>query len=259
MLRGDTRSAVGDLEERVSRPLVIIVGMMANKDAAAFLTNFTGLTRHIIVVPIPLTSVDAEPSIMRSTPPSNHGPPICCFIRSRTSWTVRDASARARLIPTAAKATAAAVLAIISRREISICRMPETNLSSIIDKAWDARAEISPATKGGSCASRCSARRHSPPRTGFAASTVSVRDSRHKIITAKYKPSLVAAMKVAFVFREFGPGDLAKDRRQSATGRLIAPESDLGGMMKRNPSRLLWQHRSANEIQPRHVAYGSAR
>jgi dihydrofolate synthase / folylpolyglutamate synthase len=26
---------------------------MANKDAAAFLTNFTGLTRHIIVVPIP--------------------------------------------------------------------------------------------------------------------------------------------------------------------------------------------------------------
>jgi dihydrofolate synthase / folylpolyglutamate synthase len=46
-------AALGDLEERVSRPLVVIVGMMANKDAAAFLSNFAGLTRHIIVVPIP--------------------------------------------------------------------------------------------------------------------------------------------------------------------------------------------------------------
>ncbi|MCP9627840.1 bifunctional folylpolyglutamate synthase/dihydrofolate synthase [Rhodopseudomonas palustris] len=46
-------AALGDLEERVSRPLVLIAGMMANKDAAAFLTNFTGLTRHLIVVPIP--------------------------------------------------------------------------------------------------------------------------------------------------------------------------------------------------------------
>ncbi|MFC0240275.1 bifunctional folylpolyglutamate synthase/dihydrofolate synthase [Rhodopseudomonas telluris] len=45
-------AALGDLEERVSRPLVLIAGMMANKDAAAFLTNFTGLTRHLIVVPI---------------------------------------------------------------------------------------------------------------------------------------------------------------------------------------------------------------
>jgi dihydrofolate synthase / folylpolyglutamate synthase len=46
-------AALGDLEERVSRPLVVIVGMMANKDAVAFLGNFAGLTRHIIVVPIP--------------------------------------------------------------------------------------------------------------------------------------------------------------------------------------------------------------
>jgi dihydrofolate synthase/folylpolyglutamate synthase len=46
-------AALGDLEERVSRPLVVVVGMMANKDAAAFLSNFAGLTRHIIVVPIP--------------------------------------------------------------------------------------------------------------------------------------------------------------------------------------------------------------
>jgi dihydrofolate synthase/folylpolyglutamate synthase len=46
-------AALGDLEERVSRPLVIIVGMMANKDAGAFLANFAGLTRHIITVPVP--------------------------------------------------------------------------------------------------------------------------------------------------------------------------------------------------------------
>ncbi|MCP3395629.1 glutamate ligase domain-containing protein [Bradyrhizobium sp. CCGB20] len=48
-------AALGDLEERVSRPLVVIAGMMANKDAGGFLANFAGLTRHIIAVPIPDT------------------------------------------------------------------------------------------------------------------------------------------------------------------------------------------------------------
>jgi dihydrofolate synthase / folylpolyglutamate synthase len=46
-------AALGDLEERVSRPLVVIVGMMGNKDAEGFLANFAGLTRHIIAVQIP--------------------------------------------------------------------------------------------------------------------------------------------------------------------------------------------------------------
>ncbi len=46
-------AALGDLEERVSRPLVVIAGMMANKDAGTFLVNFAGLTRHIIAVEIP--------------------------------------------------------------------------------------------------------------------------------------------------------------------------------------------------------------
>jgi dihydrofolate synthase/folylpolyglutamate synthase len=46
-------AALGDLEERVSRPLVVIAGMMANKDASAFLANFAGLTRHIMAVQIP--------------------------------------------------------------------------------------------------------------------------------------------------------------------------------------------------------------
>jgi len=46
-------AALGDLEERVSRPLVVIAGMMAAKDATGFLANFAGLTRHIIAVEIP--------------------------------------------------------------------------------------------------------------------------------------------------------------------------------------------------------------
>jgi dihydrofolate synthase/folylpolyglutamate synthase len=50
-----TAAALGDLEERVPRQLVIIAGMMGNKDASAFLANFAGQTRHIIAVPIPDT------------------------------------------------------------------------------------------------------------------------------------------------------------------------------------------------------------
>jgi dihydrofolate synthase / folylpolyglutamate synthase len=46
-------AALGDLEERVSRQLVVIIGMQSNKDAAGFLANFAGMTRHIIAVPIP--------------------------------------------------------------------------------------------------------------------------------------------------------------------------------------------------------------
>jgi len=46
-------AALGDLEERVSRQLVVIAGMMGNKDASAFLANFAGLTRHIFTVEIP--------------------------------------------------------------------------------------------------------------------------------------------------------------------------------------------------------------
>jgi dihydrofolate synthase/folylpolyglutamate synthase len=48
-----TAAALGDLEERVPRQLVIIAGMMGTKDAGGFLANFAGQTRHIIAVPIP--------------------------------------------------------------------------------------------------------------------------------------------------------------------------------------------------------------
>jgi dihydrofolate synthase/folylpolyglutamate synthase len=45
-------AALADLEERVSRPLVLIVGMLASKDCAGFLSNFTGLARRMIAVPV---------------------------------------------------------------------------------------------------------------------------------------------------------------------------------------------------------------
>ena len=45
-------TALADLEERVSRPLVLIVGMLSTKDCAGFLKNFSGLARRVIAVPI---------------------------------------------------------------------------------------------------------------------------------------------------------------------------------------------------------------
>lgn len=46
-------AALADLEERVSRPLVLVVGMLASKDCEGFLGNFAGLARRLIAVPIP--------------------------------------------------------------------------------------------------------------------------------------------------------------------------------------------------------------
>ncbi len=45
-------AALGDLEERVSRPLVLVVGMLSTKDHSGFLRNFTGLVRCVFGVPI---------------------------------------------------------------------------------------------------------------------------------------------------------------------------------------------------------------
>jgi dihydrofolate synthase / folylpolyglutamate synthase len=63
-------AALGDLEERVPRPVVLIVGMLATKDHDGFLRNFSGLARRLIAVPIasdkslpPETVADAARSI----------------------------------------------------------------------------------------------------------------------------------------------------------------------------------------------------
>src|SRR5262249_8127613 len=39
-------NALADLEERVSRPLVLVVGMLSTKDGEGFLRNFAGLARR---------------------------------------------------------------------------------------------------------------------------------------------------------------------------------------------------------------------
>lgn len=44
---------VGDLEERLPRPLHLIVGMMSGKDARGFLHQFHGLASLVVTVPVP--------------------------------------------------------------------------------------------------------------------------------------------------------------------------------------------------------------
>ena len=55
-------AALGDLEERVSRPLVLVVGMLTTKDSAGFLRNFAGLARRVFAVPIPIRTRACRPT-----------------------------------------------------------------------------------------------------------------------------------------------------------------------------------------------------
>jgi dihydrofolate synthase/folylpolyglutamate synthase len=45
-------AALADIEERVPRPLILVIGMLANKDLGAFLANYAGLARRVIAVPM---------------------------------------------------------------------------------------------------------------------------------------------------------------------------------------------------------------
>jgi dihydrofolate synthase / folylpolyglutamate synthase len=45
-------NALADLEERVPRPVVLVVGMLSSKDCGSFLKNFAGLASRIVAVPI---------------------------------------------------------------------------------------------------------------------------------------------------------------------------------------------------------------
>ena len=53
--------SLADLEERSSKPLHLIVGMMGQKDAAGFLAPFRGLARDIVVVPITVAHEAPQP------------------------------------------------------------------------------------------------------------------------------------------------------------------------------------------------------
>jgi len=45
--------AMADMEEHGERPLYLICGMLANKDALGYLRTFNGLARHVVTVAIP--------------------------------------------------------------------------------------------------------------------------------------------------------------------------------------------------------------
>lgn len=59
-------AALADLEERVPRPLVLIVGMLATKDIAGFLHNYVGLACRMIAVPLHVDKT-ASPEMLAAT------------------------------------------------------------------------------------------------------------------------------------------------------------------------------------------------
>ena len=57
-------NALADLEERVSRPLILVVGMLATKDCESFLKNFAGLAQRVVAVPIPHQEKSWPPDVI---------------------------------------------------------------------------------------------------------------------------------------------------------------------------------------------------
>jgi dihydrofolate synthase/folylpolyglutamate synthase len=57
-------AALADLEERVARPFVLIVGMLETKDCEGFLRNFTGLAHQLFAVPIPHQEKSLAPATL---------------------------------------------------------------------------------------------------------------------------------------------------------------------------------------------------
>jgi len=55
--------SVAELEERASRPLHLVVGMLVTKDAAGFLEPFAGLVEAVFAVPVPKGESAFAPSI----------------------------------------------------------------------------------------------------------------------------------------------------------------------------------------------------
>jgi len=50
---GAIARTLADLEDRAEKPLYLISGMLANKDAVGFFSAFRGLVRHVVTVAIP--------------------------------------------------------------------------------------------------------------------------------------------------------------------------------------------------------------
>ncbi|HXW24389.1 MAG TPA: folylpolyglutamate synthase/dihydrofolate synthase family protein [Xanthobacteraceae bacterium] len=78
-------AALADLEERVSRPVVLVVGMLASKDSEGFLRNFAGLARRVMGVTIRQPSARAGEEIAAAAQSVG--------IPAQTSATIEDALA----------------------------------------------------------------------------------------------------------------------------------------------------------------------
>ena len=55
---------LAELEERAPKPVSLIVGMLAQKDAAGFLEHFSGLVRRVATVPIPNSEAALSPGVL---------------------------------------------------------------------------------------------------------------------------------------------------------------------------------------------------
>jgi len=54
-------TAMADLEDRVSRPLIMIAGMLTTKDPVGYFRPFEGLARHVLTVPITGSDAGHDP------------------------------------------------------------------------------------------------------------------------------------------------------------------------------------------------------
>ncbi|RAH99464.1 bifunctional folylpolyglutamate synthase/dihydrofolate synthase [Acuticoccus sediminis] len=57
-------AALADLEDRVSRPLFLITGMLTTKDPAGFFKHFAGLVRHVFTVGVPSSDAAIPPAAL---------------------------------------------------------------------------------------------------------------------------------------------------------------------------------------------------
>ncbi|MEF2070377.1 bifunctional folylpolyglutamate synthase/dihydrofolate synthase [Consotaella aegiceratis] len=53
--------AIADMEDKVQRPLFLIVGMLKTKDPVGFFSSFTSMARHVFTVPLHTTDAGFDP------------------------------------------------------------------------------------------------------------------------------------------------------------------------------------------------------
>jgi dihydrofolate synthase/folylpolyglutamate synthase len=56
--------AMANLEERDSRPLFLITGMINTKDPVGYFEAFAGMARHVFAVPVPASDASIDPELL---------------------------------------------------------------------------------------------------------------------------------------------------------------------------------------------------